>query len=556
MQCYRVLLLLNFFYNDRKLVFKNRIFFFTLVTDSTYCSFLFLSKTNAHMKNFLPLLTVILCVNIPALSQRVTFLNSDSATPKISRNIYGHFAEHLGRNIYGGFYVGDTSKIPNTNGVRNDIIAALKKLKIPNLRWPGGCFADRYHWKDGIGPKNKRPSIVNTMWGGVTEDNSFGTHDFLNMCELLGAEPYLAGNTGSGTVQELADWVQYTNFSGKSPMSDLRIQNGRSKPWNVKFWGVGNEAWGCGGNMTPEYYVGEYRKYATFMGDGIFRVASGANVDDYHWTETLMKGIPLYMLEGIALHHYSLSGGWSKKGPATNFSEKQYFQTIKAALYMNELVTKHSAIMDKYDPQKKVALVVDEWGGWYDVEPGTNPGFLYQQNTMRDAMIAGVTLNIFNNHSDRVRIANLAQCVNVLQAVILTDKEKMLLTPTYHVMEMYNVHQDATLIPLQTVSNDFIFEGEKLPAISASASRDSSGRIHISLVNVDDKKSQHISVDLNQTKFKTITGKILASAKIDDRNTFDQPAKIKPAEFKGTTIKGKTLDVQLPPFSVVVLELK
>lgn len=507
------------------------------------------------MKKVLALLAVLICVKIAAFSQTVTLLSSDSATAKINRNIYGHFAEHLGRNIYGGFYVGDTSKIPNTDGVRNDIIAALRKLKIPNLRWPGGCFADRYHWKDGVGPKNKRPSIVNTIWGGVTEDNSFGTNEFLNMCELLGAEPYLAGNTGSGTVQELADWVQYVNFNAKSPMSDLRVQNGRSKPWNVKFWGVGNEAWGCGGSMTPEYYVNEYRKYATFMGDGIFRVASGANVDDYHWTETLMKGAPLHMLEGLALHHYSFPG-WTKKGPATNFSERQYFETMKTALYMNELVTKHSAIMDKYDPKKKVALVVDEWGGWYDVEPGTNPGFLYQQNTMRDAMIAGVTLNIFNNHSDRVRMANLAQCVNVLQAVILTDKEKMLLTPTYHVMEMYNVHQDAALIPLKTVSNDFTFEGERLPAVSASASKDSSGRVHISLVNIDDKKSQHISVDLNNTKFNTITGRILTSDKIDNHNTFDQPDKIKPAEFKGVTRKGKTLNVNIPPFSVVVLELK
>ena len=195
-------------------------------------------------------------------------LKNSAAAPVISKNIYGHFAEHLGHCIYGGFYVGDTSKtIPNTNGVRNDIIAALKKLKIPNLRWPGGCFADTYHWKDGIGPKDKRPSMVNKWWGGVTEDNSFGTHDFLNMCELLGAEPYLSGNVGSGTVQELADWVQYTNFNGKSPMSDLRKANGRTEPWKVKFWGIGNEAWGCGGNMKPEYYADEYRKYATFMSD-------------------------------------------------------------------------------------------------------------------------------------------------------------------------------------------------------------------------------------------------------------------------------------------------
>ncbi|MBV4356749.1 alpha-N-arabinofuranosidase [Pinibacter aurantiacus] len=483
-------------------------------------------------------------------------VNTSNSSTVISKHIYGHFAEHLGHCIYGGFYVGDTSKtIPNTNGVRNDIIDALRKLKIPNLRWPGGCFADTYHWKDGVGPKNKRPEMVNKWWGGVTEDNSFGTHDFLNMCELLGAEPYLAGNVGSGTVQELADWVQYVNFDGKSPMSDWRKQNGREKPWNVKFWGVGNEAWGCGGNMRPEYYADIYRKYATFMGGGLMQIASGANSADYHWTETLMSQIPLHMLGGVALHHYSVID-WNHKGPATDFSEQQYFATMKSACFMDSLVIKHSAIMDKYDPKKKVALVVDEWGGWYDVEAGTNPGFLYQQNTMRDAMIAGVTLNIFNNHADRVRVANLAQCINVLQAVILTDKEKMILTPTYHVLEMYNVHQNAKLLPVTIKTNDYVLGNDKLQAVWASASKDSLGATHISLVNIDSKKSQDITVNFDGAQFKTVSGRILTSAKLTDHNTFEQPDKLKPIAFNGANVKGSTVNVKLPPFSVVVLELK
>jgi alpha-N-arabinofuranosidase len=487
-------------------------------------------------------------------------VNTSNSSTVISKHIYGHFAEHLGHCIYGGFYVGDTSKtIPNTNGVRNDIIDALRKLKIPNLRWPGGCFADTYHWKDGVGPKNKRPEIVNKWWGGVTEDNSFGTHDFLNMCELLGAEPYLAGNVGSGTVQELADWVQYVNFDGKSPMSDWRKQNGREKPWNVKFWGVGNEAWGCGGNMRPEYYADVYRKYATFMSDwgggGLMKIASGANSADYHWTETLMSQIPLHMLGGVALHHYSVID-WDHKGPATNFSEEQYFATMKSACFMDSLIIKHSAIMDKYDPKKKVALVVDEWGGWYNVEAGTNPGFLYQQNTMRDAMIAGVTLNIFNNHADRVRVANLAQCINVLQAVILTDKEKMILTPTYHVMEMYNVHQNAKLLPITIKTNDYVLGNNKLQAVWASASKDSLGNTHISLVNIDSKKSQDITVNFDGAQFKSVSGRILTSAKLTDCNTFEQPDKLKPVAFSGANVKGSTVNVKLPPFSVVVLELK
>lgn len=485
---------------------------------------------------------------------------TDTGKVKISRHIYGHFAEHLGRCIYDGFYVGEKSTIPNTDGVRNDIIAALKKMKIPMLRWPGGCFADTYHWKDGIGPKDKRPAMVNRWWGGVTEDNSFGSHEFLNMCELLNTEPYMAGNIATGTVQELADWAQYVTSDTKNPMSDLRKQNGRDKPWRAKYWGVGNEAWGCGGNMTPEYYANEFRKYATFLSDWsntdkIFRVASGANVADYHWTETLMKNVPRNLVEGVALHHYSFVE-WDTKGPATQFTEEQYFKTIRRALFMDTLIINHSAIMDKYDPQKRTALVVDEWGGWYNVEPGTNPGFLYQQNTMRDAMIAGVTLNIFHKHAERVRIANLAQTINVLQAVILTNKEKMILTPTYHVLEMYNVHQDATLLGLKIATNDYVFNGQKLPAVSASASKDSTGVIHISLVNIDPNKTQTVSLNLNVEKVNSVTGRVLASKKVQDYNSFDEPEKIKPADFKGFILNKKSLSVTLLPASVVVLTIK
>lgn len=496
-------------------------------------------------------------ISFNAFSQTQVTVNAGNPGPVISKHIYGHFAEHLGKCIYGGIYIGEENKeVPHTAGVRNDVIDALKKLKIPNLRWPGGCFADTYQWKDGIGDKASRPKIVNMWWGGVTEDNSFGTHDFLNLCERIGAEPYLAANVGSGTVKDFADWVQYVNFSGVSPMSDLRQKNGREKPWNVKFWGVGNEAWGCGGNMKPEYYANLYRQYATFMsGSNLFRIASGANSSDYNWTEVLMREIPLHLLEGIALHHYSVID-WNNKGPATEFSEAQYFTIMQRALQMEELVTKHSAIMDKYDPKKKVALVVDEWGGWYDVEKGTNPGFLFQQNTMRDAMIAGVTLNIFHNHAERVRMANLAQVVNVLQAVILTDKEKMLLTPTYHVMEMYNVHQDARLLPITVESKSYQFNNQTLQAVSASASVDNSGTTHISLTNIDAHVSQEVTISLSGRAYKKVSGRILSSGNITDHNTFQVPEKIKPAVFRDVKFSGNTLTVKLPPFSVVVIELK
>ena len=512
------------------------------------------------MKKLTCLLVIVCCVHY-AQAQNKLVLTKPTNTHLINRNIYGHFAEHLGRCIYGGFYVGDNNKkIPNKNGIRTDVVEAMKKLKIPNLRWPGGCFADTYHWKDGIGPKAQRPTMVNAWWGGVTEDNSFGTNEFLNMCEMLGAEPYLAANIGTGTPQELIDWVQYVSYTGVSPMSKLRKQNGRLKPWNVTYWGVGNEAWGCGGNMRPEYYADKYREYATFMtgwsnDKKIYRIAAGANSGDLNWTEVLMKTIPLNMIEGIGLHHYAVID-WDKKGSATDYTEQQYFTTMKRALYMDELINKNEAILDKYDPNKKIGLVVDEWGGWYEVEPGTNPGFLYQQNTMRDAILAASTLNIFNNHSERVRMANLAQAINVLQSVILTQEEKMILTPTYHVMEMYNVHMDATFIPLNVKSEDYEFGKEKLPAISASASKDSVGNVHISMANIDMNKEQQITIDVSDYKLSTVKGRVLTSGRVQDRNTFENPNKIKPAAFTGASISGSTLTVKIPPFSVVVLELK
>ncbi|WP_417356926.1 alpha-N-arabinofuranosidase [Flavobacterium sp.] len=501
---------------------------------------------------------LLLFYGITGWAQNTIRFAPQNDTVIISRHIYGHFAEHLGRCIYDGIYVGESNtEIPNTNGVRNDIIAALKKLNIPNLRWPGGCFADTYHWKDGVGPKTERPEIVNMWWGGVTEDNSFGTHDFLNLCEVLGAEPYLAGNVGSGEVQELADWVQYVNFKGTSPMSNMRRDNGRDKPWNVQFWGVGNEAWGCGGNMTADYYADVYRKYATFMsnwnGKELYRIASGASGDDYNWTETLMKKIPKNLVKGLALHYYTVVD-WSNKGKATNFTDEEYFNTMKASWFMNEQIEKHSEIMDKYDPKKEIALVVDEWGAWYDTDPADNKGVLYQQNTMRDAIIAGMNLNIFNNHAERVKMANLAQAVNVLQAVILTDGEKMLLTPTYHVMEMYNVHQDATLVPLEVNSANFTYKGDSIPAVTASASV-KNGKTHISLVNVDNKVSQTIVISTNK-KYEKVSGRILTSKDMNDHNTFANPEIIKPEIFNNVKLKAEELTVKLPPFSVVVLEIE
>src|SRR5882724_5274495 len=421
-------------------------------------------------KRFIPIALMLLATQT-GFSQVPVALTIEGSNPKttINRHIYGHFSEHLGRCIYDGYWVADSMNVPRKDRIRLDIVDALKKIKVPNLRWPGGCFADEYHWRDGIGPRAQRPHMVNTNWGGVSEDNSFGTHEFLELCSLIGCEPYIAGNVGSGTVEEMAKWVEYLNSDAKSTMTDLRRQNGRNEPWRVKFWGVGNESWGCGGNMTADFYADQYKRYAVYARNykdaPLMKIASGANSSDYNWTETLMKNVGPGRMWGVTLHYYTIpSGSWGKKGSATAFDEKEYFNTMKNCLVMEELVTRHSTIMDKYDPAKRTALVVDEWGIWTDVEPGTNTHFLYQQNSLRDALIAGTTLNIFNNHCDRVRMANLAQTINVLQALVLTDKEKMLLTPTYYVFLLYKVHQDATWLPMQVNTPDYVFGEKKVPA--------------------------------------------------------------------------------------------
>jgi alpha-L-arabinofuranosidase len=510
------------------------------------------------MKKYLLLLLAASTLSGYAQTASMSITNDSKST--ISKHIYGQFAEHLGRGIYGGFWVDKNLTVAKQGRIRLDIVQALKKINIPNLRWPGGCFADEYHWRDGIGPSLQRPRMVNTNWGGVVEDNSFGTNEFLELCKLLNTEPYITANVGSGTVDEMSKWVEYLNFDGVSPSSALRKKYGHPKPFNVSFWGVGNEPYGCGGDMTAEYYANEYRKYASFAKDypnaPLKKIACGPNVADYNWTEVMMKNVPAKYMWGMSLHYYTVpTGNWTVKGPATGFSDLDYFKTVKSSLRMEELITKHSAIMDKYDPEKKVGLVVDEWGVWTDVEPGTNPGFLYQQNSLRDALVAATTLNIFNNHCDRVKMANLAQTVNVLQALILTEKEKMLLTPTYHIFDMYKVHQDAKFLNIKLNTPDFEMGGEKIPAVSASASQDKAGKIHVSLVNYDSKKNIPITIDLKDIKWNTVTGQILTSANVADHNTFKQPNTIRLKGFTDARKDGDKLIVNMPSKSAVTLEL-
>ncbi len=478
----------------------------------------------------------------------------------INKNIYGHFVEHLGRCIYEGIWVGKDSSIPNINGIRTDVIDALREMKIPVLRWPGGCFADNYHWMDGIGPHESRPSMVNTNWGGVTENNHFGTHEFLEFCELIGAEPYISGNLGSGTVREMQQWVEYITSDNKSPMTDLRKENGREKPWKLKYFAVGNENWGCGGNMRPEYYSDEYRRYATYLTDygdnKLYKVACGANADDYQWTEVLMEMAGEYM-DGLSLHYYTMPLDWSKpKGSAVDFDEKEWFKILKMTLYMEEIIEKNIEILDKYDKNKKVGLIIDEWGAWYQVEPGTNPSFLYQQNTLRDALVAGINLNLFNNHCDRIEMANLAQMINVLQSVILTEGHKMILTPTYHVFKMFSVHQDATLLDIDLENTYYQYGDEKINQLSASASKNSEGKIHITICNLDPNNKAEIDCNLIEENKSKISASILTSKEMNARNTFEEPDSVKVESYEDVRLENNRIYANIPPKSVVLLKVE
>ncbi len=492
------------------------------------------------------------------------YINPNIELGKINREIQGHFSEHLGRCIYEGLYVGENNKdIPNVNGMRTDVVEALKEMKIPVLRWPGGCFADEYHWKDGIGPKESRKKMINTNWGGVLEDNSFGTKEFFELCKQLGCETYINGNVGSGTVQEMSEWIEYMTFDGVSPMADLRKANGNEDPWTVNFFGVGNENWGCGGNMTPEYYANEYRRYQTFVRHypdaknpdkpRIYKIACGANASDYSWTETVMKLAGRFM-DGISLHYYTVPD-WNHKGASTGFTKEEYYTTMKYMTFTEELLDKHIAIMDQYDPERRVGLIFDEWGTWYEVEPGTNPGFLYQQNTMRDAIVAGTTLNIFNKHCNRIRMANIAQLVNVLQSVILTEGAKMVKTPTYYVFKMYSDHQDATLVQSSIEKTKVGMGKNMVDDIYESVSKNADGTLTITLSNLSADDAKEIDATITDFDFSKISGTII-TADMGAFNTFDEKENVVEKPFNDVKKTDKGISFKMPACSVVKITLK
>ena len=528
-----------------------------------------MKSTKSSMSRIL--ITALLLINLPESNaqKNTIYLYPDSARYIINKNIYGHFAEHLGRCIYGGIWSGEDSEFENVNGINKAILDALCEIKIPNLRWPGGCFADSYHWYDGIGPQEDRPSTVNTFWGGTIENNHFGTHEYLDLCGELGAEPFICGNVGSGTVREMAEWVEYLNSNAPTPVTELRKENGKDTAWGVKFFNIGNESWGCGGVMTPEYYSNKLRNYGffckDFSGNQLFRIACGANGSDYNWTEVLMKewqkmgqGRMKNYMQGLSLHHYSWGGTWENKFSAKEIDEYEWIYILSKNLEFETILEKHIEIMDKYDPEIKIALVVDEYGNWHDVEEGTNPRYLYQQNTIRDALSAGIYLNTMNNHAKRVKMANLAQMVNVLQALVLINKDNQIVkTPTYYLFKMYGVHHDAELIPTKIECENYEFGDIYLPTLNISASRNKDGYLHLTLLNLNPHKEVNIDCIIDGIgTVEFIEGQVLSGEKMDSFNDFGETEEVFIKSFNDLKVNANKLRVNLPSKSVVMLKLK
>jgi alpha-N-arabinofuranosidase len=505
----------------------------------------------------------------PTLAQTVTEgrILASKPGPVISRHIYGQFAEHLGRGVYEGIWVGPDSPIPNVRGIRSDVVAALKAIQVPVVRWPGGCFADEYHWRDGIGPAAKRPVRKNNWWDSV-ESNAFGTHEFFDFAEQIGADAYLSVNVASSNPTEMREWIEYLTSKGQDSLARERRANGRDAPFNVPYIGIGNESWGCGGSMTPEYYANELRRFATFFhkkgiafhdnhDNTAVRVASGANNFDTNWTDVVTKAAAQHM-DAISLHYYTLNAGvWPRRNEyqAIGFPESQWLAILYQATRMDDVLRAHEAVLDKHDPQKRISLYVDEWGSWYSPTPGTNIAHLEQYNTLRDAVLAAATLNIFHAHADRVRMANIAQAVNVLQAMLLTDGAKLAKTPSYHVFAMYLPFQDATFLPIEVNAPRLVSGKDSFPAFNVSAARSKDGKIRIAVANMDPNRGQSLRLALGGFKAGGVSGQILTHARMDAHNVPGAKAAVMPAPYTGGRIANGILTLDIPAKSVVVAAL-
>jgi len=493
-------------------------------------------------------------------------VNADKKIATINPNIYGHFAEHLGGCIYEGIWVGPDSDIPNVRGIRKDVVQALKKIKPPVIRWPGGCFADSYHWRDGIGPCDQRPKTVNVHWGRVIENNHFGTHEFFDFCEQVGTAPMIAANVGSGTPQELKDWLEYLNFNGDSTLANLRAQNGHPEPFNLRYLCIGNENWGCGGSMDPSQYARLYRLFSEYCHfppkEGFYRIASGPSDDNYTWTKDFFEEISgrrangrnrIGRIEAFDMHYYT---GAKSYGTATEYTTDQFYGLLAKCMHVEELIDKHWQIMAEYDPGHSVKLGVCEWGTWHQAMPGTNRKFLRQQNAVRDALVAALTLNIFNQNCDKIGMANIAQTINVLQCMILTKGPRMITTPTYHVFEMYAPHQGADALQCDVTTSQIHFTDRNntqntIPNVTASCSR-KADTITLSLVNTHASKEAVVAINFqNLENARLKSWRTLATADIHAHNTFQNPNAVKPTAVALPASPMPT--VTLPPASVNIL---
>jgi len=487
----------------------------------------------------------------------------------ISPYLHGQFAEHLGELIYPGIWVGEDSKIPNLGGIRKHIVAALQPLHLPVTRWPGGCFADGYHWRNGIGERARRPLRINYYWGMAPEPNTFGTHEFMAFCRAIGTEPYFTGNAGSGSPQEIGDWVEYCNFVGDSSLSQERRENGSAEPFDVKFWAVGNENWGCGGRMDPESYAATYTRMRTSMfdysGTAVHGIACGASGNDWVWTRKVMDYFKnkhwnhLGTVQSLAAHFYC-----GTAGTATEYTSAQWLELLARSAAIEGIITGHRAIMDEFDPQRNVNLIVDEWGTWHPVESGKPGSGLYQQNTMRDACVAALTLDIFNNHADKIYMANIAQLINVLQALLLVQEDRCIKTPTYLIYDLYQPHKDAQAVRLVSHA-DVISDGgasaefcrdqfidRSLVALQAAQGSASvkNGVLCITVVNTHPEQALDLEIALTGGMLGDVEIVRLVNNDIHAHNTFANPDAVTLSEPQTSHVDGSTMHVQLPAASV------
>ncbi len=491
---------------------------------------------------------------VMTMSSAVINVHLERPIGVISKHIYGHFAEHLGRCIEEGIWVGEESSIPNEAGVRKDMVAALRAIRAPIVRWPGGCFADAYDWRDGIGPRDQRPRRLNVWWD-KEEDNHFGTDEFVQFCRMIGAQPYICGNVGSGSPREMMQWLEYCNYAGNTTLAQERAANGSAEPYRIKYWGIGNENYGCGGAYDAAAYAREYRRYASYlrrMDPTVELIACGHS---HEWNLEFLENIGrLDTLDHLSLHHYYGSG------PARGFSTDEYYGLFPKALELEGRIVRDAELLDFFERGAgRIKLAIDEWGVWH---PEANPSSdHYQENTLRDAVCAAVLFDVFNRHCNVISMTNIAQIVNVLQCLIQTAAEKMWLTPTYHVYNMYQPHMNARAVEAEVECStlDLTHDGKpySLPTLSASASvGQDKESVCVTFSNVHLRNEMEVTVRFRGVeRLGSGRVRVLTARKADAVNGPDAPDAVAPQRGK-LRRRGNTVVCTIPPHSMAALMVK